>query len=56
MSGNILEHYCDGDIVNERTAFTRAPEAPDSLYVWGPNVPMGFVTGKMEDAEKAIAV
>ncbi|KAM5358691.1 hypothetical protein ACJZ2D_015082 [Fusarium nematophilum] len=36
-SGNILEHYSDGDLVNELTPFTRSPEAPDSLYIWGPN-------------------
>lgn len=33
VSGNILEHYCDGDIVNELTALARAPKAPDSLYI-----------------------
>ncbi|KXH36802.1 hypothetical protein CSAL01_01172 [Colletotrichum salicis] len=32
-SGNILEHYCDGDQVNEDTEARRSPEAPDSLHV-----------------------
>ncbi|OHE95129.1 glyoxalase [Colletotrichum orchidophilum] len=53
-SGNILEHYCDGDLVNENTPATRSPEAPDSLHIWGPNVPLGFVTGRIEDAGKPI--
>lgn len=51
-SGNILEHYSDGDLVNDQTPFGRAPEAPNSLYIWGPNVPLGFVTGQIEDAGK----
>ncbi|KAJ4263293.1 hypothetical protein NW762_006111 [Fusarium torreyae] len=48
-SGNILEHYSDGDLVNENTPFTRTPEAPDSLHIWGPNVPLGFITGQPEN-------
>ncbi|KAK3113059.1 hypothetical protein LTR53_010016 [Teratosphaeriaceae sp. CCFEE 6253] len=48
--GNILEHYIDGDIVNRATPYRREPESPSSLYVWGPNVPLGFVTGRVEDA------
>ncbi|KAJ4187439.1 hypothetical protein NW759_016889 [Fusarium solani] len=51
-SGNILEHYSDGDMVNKDTPYTRSPEAPDSLYIWGPNIPLGFVTGNPEDAKK----
>ncbi|KAI8663818.1 2,3-dihydroxybiphenyl-1,2-dioxygenase [Fusarium keratoplasticum] len=51
-SGNILEHYSDGDIVNKDTPYTRSPEAPDSLYIWGPNLPLGFVTGNPDDANK----
>ncbi|KAJ4152090.1 hypothetical protein NW765_017599 [Fusarium oxysporum] len=48
-SGNILEHYSDGDLVNKDTPFTRTPEAPDSLHIWGPNVPLGFIIGKPEN-------
>ncbi|KAH7094882.1 Glyoxalase/Bleomycin resistance protein/Dihydroxybiphenyl dioxygenase [Paraphoma chrysanthemicola] len=51
-SGNILEHYCDGDLVNNKTPWARAAEAPDSLYIWGPNIPLGFVTGQVSDAGK----
>ena len=53
-SGNIVEHYSDGDLVNEQTPFGREPEAPDSLYIWGPNIPLGFITGKVEDAGKSL--
>ncbi|KAH7037078.1 LOW QUALITY PROTEIN: Glyoxalase/Bleomycin resistance protein/Dihydroxybiphenyl dioxygenase [Microdochium trichocladiopsis] len=54
-TGNIVEHYADGDLVNQDTAFTRSPEGPDSLYIWGPPLPLGFVTGKAEDAGKDAA-
>lgn len=37
-SGNILEHYSDGDLVNEDTPMTRNAAAPDTLHVWGPNM------------------
>ncbi|KAF1813349.1 Glyoxalase/Bleomycin resistance protein/Dihydroxybiphenyl dioxygenase [Eremomyces bilateralis CBS 781.70] len=53
-SGNVVEHYSDGDLVNEDTPFGREAAAPDSLYVWGPNIPLAFVTGRIEDAGKPI--
>ncbi|KAL5315032.1 hypothetical protein ACEPPN_017683 [Leptodophora sp. 'Broadleaf-Isolate-01'] len=49
-SGNIIEHYSDGDLVNQNNPFTREAEAEDTLYVWGPNVPLAYITGKLEDA------
>jgi hypothetical protein len=55
-SGNILEHYIDGDLVNEDTPPQREVESPNSLYVWGPNIPLGFVTGKIDDAGVPIPV
>lgn len=55
-SGNILEHYSDGDLVNEDTPWERSPESPNSLYIWGPNIPLAFVTGQIADAGKAIPV
>ncbi|KAH8714709.1 putative metapyrocatechase [Ilyonectria robusta] len=55
-TGNILEHYSDGDLVNKMTPFTRSAEAPDSLYIWGPNIPLGFVTGNAADAGKEAPV
>jgi len=53
-SGNIVEHYSDGDQVNCNTPFGREPAAPNTLYIWGPNIPLGFVTGRMEDAGKLV--
>ncbi|KAJ5812012.1 hypothetical protein N7474_008313, partial [Penicillium riverlandense] len=50
-SGNIIEHYSDGDLVNEDSPVSKEPAGPQSLYVWGPNVPLAFVSGKVEDAE-----
>jgi hypothetical protein len=50
-SGNVIEHYSDGDLVNCKTEVTRSPASPESLYIWGPNVPLAFITGKVEDAQ-----
>jgi hypothetical protein len=38
-SGNIMEHYSDGNLVNQHTSHGREAAAPKSLYVWGPNIP-----------------
>jgi len=51
-SGNIVEHYSDGDLVNEDTPFGREAAAPDTLHIWGPNVPLAFMSGRIEDAGK----
>lgn len=51
-SGNVVEHYSDGDHVNEDTPLGREAAAPNTLYIWGPNIPLGFVTGRVEDAGK----
>ncbi|KAJ5723805.1 hypothetical protein N7488_001840 [Penicillium malachiteum] len=48
-SGNILEHYSDGDLVNEDTEVLRNPECPESLFFWGPNIPLAFITGNVKD-------
>ena len=53
-SGNIVEHYSDGDLVNEDTPHSRAAAAPDTLHIWGPNIPLAFLTGKIEDAGKEV--
>ncbi|ETI25132.1 hypothetical protein G647_04504 [Cladophialophora carrionii CBS 160.54] len=55
-SGNIVEHYSDSDQVNEDTPFGREPAAPDSLHIWGPNIPLAFMSGKIEDAGKELPV
>jgi len=49
-SGNVLEHYSDGDLVNIDTEVTREPAAPQTLFVWGPNIPLAFMSGRIEDA------
>ena len=51
-----MEHYSDSDQVNEDTPFGREPAAPDTLHVWGPNIPLAFVSGKIEDAGKELPV
>lgn len=48
-SGNVVEHYVDGDLVNEDTPERRIPAGPDSLFVWGPDLPLAFVTTRLED-------
>ncbi|RAO73255.1 uncharacterized protein BHQ10_009267 [Talaromyces amestolkiae] len=53
-SGNVVEHYSDGDLVNKGSSVAREPAAPSSLYVWGPNLPLAFMSGKMEDAGKVL--
>ena len=50
-SGNVVEHYSDSDLVNKNSAVTREPAAHDTLHVWGPNVPLAFVTANMADAK-----
>ena len=49
-----MEHYSDGDMVNEDTSFENMPGGPDSIYIWGPNLPLAFISGKIEDAGKTL--
>jgi len=30
-----MEHYVDGDLVNDETPINRTKAAPDNLHVWG---------------------
>ncbi|KAH7083602.1 Glyoxalase/Bleomycin resistance protein/Dihydroxybiphenyl dioxygenase [Paraphoma chrysanthemicola] len=55
-SGNIVEHYLDGDLVNEDTPERRIPADLDSLFVWGPDLPLAFVTTKLEDAGTELVI
>lgn len=50
----MIEHYSDGDLVNEKTPLSREVACPESLYVWGPNLSLGFATGRVEDAGKPL--
>lgn len=43
-SGFILEHYVDGDQVNCHNETKISQASPDDLYVWGPDLPDGFLT------------
>lgn len=38
----IVEHYCDGDLVNSETEVSHGPAGHDSLKIWGPPVPSVF--------------
>ncbi|KAM5344930.1 hypothetical protein ACJ41O_010792 [Fusarium nematophilum] len=54
-SGNIVEHYSDGDLVNSETAISKEPAAPDTMAVWGPNVTLAFLSTRIEDMKKGAA-
>ena len=45
-SGFKVEHYADGDIVNEKTPTQRQEAGPDTLSVWGPPLPTEFLIAK----------
>lgn len=42
-TGNMIEHYADGDLVNEKTPIAYGPAGDESLAVWGPDVPATFL-------------
>ncbi|PKX90214.1 putative MFS transporter [Aspergillus novofumigatus IBT 16806] len=42
-TGNMIEHYADGDLVNEETPVGYGPAGDESLAVWGPEVPKWFL-------------
>ena len=42
-SGFMIEHYTDGDLVNEETPVGYLAAADESLAVWGPEVPGSFL-------------
>ncbi|KAH7116338.1 Glyoxalase/Bleomycin resistance protein/Dihydroxybiphenyl dioxygenase [Dactylonectria macrodidyma] len=50
--GFVLEHYADGDLVNCNNPHQREPASPDSISIWGPNVPLAFLTRRQEDMGK----
>lgn len=41
-SGFMIEHFADGDMVNEDTPLTRVVASPEILSVWGPKTPAVF--------------
>ncbi|KAI0398036.1 trihydroxytoluene oxygenase [Xylariaceae sp. FL0594] len=40
---NMIEHYIDGDVVNQKTPIGYGPAGDESLAVWGPEVPKWFL-------------
>ena len=42
-SGNMIEHYADGDLVNKDTPVNWGAVGDESLAVWGPEVPKWFL-------------
>ncbi|KAB8258543.1 Glyoxalase/Bleomycin resistance protein/Dihydroxybiphenyl dioxygenase [Aspergillus pseudonomiae] len=42
-TGNMVEHYADGDLINEETPIGYGPAGDESLAVWGPEVPSWFL-------------
>ncbi|CAG8088878.1 unnamed protein product [Penicillium olsonii] len=42
-TGNMIEHYADGDLVNDQTPIGYGPAGHESLAVWGPEVPSWFL-------------
>ncbi|CAK4030600.1 Hypothetical predicted protein [Lecanosticta acicola] len=42
-TGNMIEHYADGDLVNQDTPVGWAMAGDESLAVWGPEVPSWFL-------------
>lgn len=47
--GFVLEHYADGDMVNSKNPPQRIAAGPESVAIWGPQVPLGFFTRRHED-------
>lgn len=39
----MVEHYADGDLVNEKTPLGYGPAGHEGLAVWGPDVPKEFL-------------
>jgi hypothetical protein len=41
-SGFTIEHYADGDLVNQDTKMLRQEAGPQTLSIWGPELPKEF--------------
>ncbi|KAJ3460073.1 hypothetical protein MRS44_010940 [Fusarium solani] len=48
-SGFIVEHYVDGDLVNEDSPHADEPAVAATVSSWGPEIPRAFFTKKFED-------
>ena len=40
---NMMEHYADGDLVNNKTPIAYVKAGSESLAVWGPELPLSFL-------------
>lgn len=43
INGFMVEHYADGDLVNDETDMGYGPAGHEGLAVWGPEVPTEFL-------------
>jgi hypothetical protein len=50
--GFVVEHYVDADQVNCHHENGRVQASTDHISVWGPKVPLAFLTRKVEDKGK----
>ncbi|KAJ3962779.1 hypothetical protein N0V92_000465 [Colletotrichum tropicale] len=48
-SGFVVEHYVDGDLVNEDSKHANEPAVAAVVSSWGPDIPRAFFTKKYED-------
>jgi hypothetical protein len=42
-TGNMIEHYADGDLLNDKTPVGYRPAGDESLAVWRLEVPVSFL-------------
>lgn len=42
-TGNMVEHYADGDLVNDKSPVAYVEAGSESLAIWGPEVPPTFM-------------
>jgi hypothetical protein len=39
----MIDHFADGDLVNNQSPVAYGPASDESLSVWGPDLPKGFL-------------
>ena len=52
--GFVVEHYADGDLVNCHHKRERVPASPDAVSIWGPDLPLAFMTRNVADVGKTL--
>lgn len=48
-SGFLVEHYVDGDLVNNEKEHEYSPATAATVASWGPDIPRAFFSKKLED-------